>query len=155
MVYLGVDLHRKRSHVVALDERGDVLLSRRIDSTREDFRRVFGELEPEPLRVAFEAAYGWSWFAYLARDFAPLDAAALMSLRRFEMAVRLAIRGETSSAFTLRTLEPAAANDIELVALAKATSRERYARPSELVDREPSVPQTPVLEARTSVLTID
>ena len=68
MVYLGVDLHRKRSHVVALDEKGDVLLSRRIASRPEDFCRVFGELEPEPLQVAFEAAYGWSWLADLLAD---------------------------------------------------------------------------------------
>ncbi len=68
MVYLGVDLHRKRSHVVALDEKGEVLLSRRINRSRDDFCRVFGELEPEPLRVVFEAAYGWSWFADLLVD---------------------------------------------------------------------------------------
>ena len=30
MVYVGVDLHRKRSHVVALDPTGEVVLSRRI-----------------------------------------------------------------------------------------------------------------------------
>ena len=30
MVYVGVDLHRKRSHVVALDPAGEVVLSRRI-----------------------------------------------------------------------------------------------------------------------------
>jgi len=29
MVYLGVDLHRKLSHVVALDETGEVVLERR------------------------------------------------------------------------------------------------------------------------------
>jgi len=28
MVYIGVDLHRKRSHVVALDQPGEVRLSR-------------------------------------------------------------------------------------------------------------------------------
>lgn len=66
MVYLGVDLHRKRSHVVAMGEDGDVLLSRRIASRPEDFRRVFGELEP--IKVVFEAAYGWSWFADLLVD---------------------------------------------------------------------------------------
>ncbi len=68
MVYLGVDLHRKRSHVVALDEQGEVLLSRRIASRPPDFRRVFGEFEGEPLRVVFEAAYGWSWLADLLTD---------------------------------------------------------------------------------------
>lgn len=68
MVYLGVDLHRKRSHVVAMGEDGTVLLSRRINSRPEDFGRIFGELEPEPIKVVFEAAYGWSWFTDLLVD---------------------------------------------------------------------------------------
>src|SRR5205823_9353 len=38
----------------------------------------------------------------LAKGFAPLDASALESLPRFEMAARLAIDGTTSSGFTLR-----------------------------------------------------
>jgi hypothetical protein len=45
MVYLGVDLHRKRSVVTALAEDGTVVLTRRIASRPEDFQRVFGELE--------------------------------------------------------------------------------------------------------------
>jgi len=55
MVYLGVDLHPKVSHVVALDEAGREVLSRRFEHSRDAFRRVFGELEPEPISVAFEA----------------------------------------------------------------------------------------------------
>lgn len=42
MVHIGVDLHRKRSHVAALDNAGELLLSRRIDSTPEALFRVFG-----------------------------------------------------------------------------------------------------------------
>jgi len=68
MVYLGVDLHRKRSVVTALAEDGTVILSRRIASRPEDFQRVFGELEPRSLSVTFEATYGWSWFADLLAD---------------------------------------------------------------------------------------
>ena len=73
MVYLGVDLHRKRSVVTALAEDGGVMLSRRIRSCPEDFQRVFGELEPWSISVAFEATYGWSWFADLLAD-AGIDA---------------------------------------------------------------------------------
>jgi transposase len=68
MVYLGVDLHRKVSHVVALDDTGREILSRRFEHSPEAFRRVFGELEPEPISVAFEATYGWGWFADLLAD---------------------------------------------------------------------------------------
>jgi len=68
MVYLGVDLHRKHSVVAALDETGKLMFSRRIESRPEEFRRVFGELEPCSQSVAFEATYGWSWFADLLAD---------------------------------------------------------------------------------------
>ena len=68
MVYIGVDLHRKISHVVALDEAGSTILSRRFEHSPDAFRRVFGELEPEPITVAFEATYGWGWFADLLAD---------------------------------------------------------------------------------------
>jgi transposase len=68
MVYVGVDLHRKRSHVVALDPTGEVVLSRRIGNAPTEFWRIFGELEPQPIKVAFEATYGWSWFADLLAD---------------------------------------------------------------------------------------
>src|SRR6266508_2859845 len=68
MVYVGVDLHRKSSHVAVLDGEGAVLASRRIPSRPEEFLRVFGELEEGPIEVAFEATYGWNWFADLLAD---------------------------------------------------------------------------------------
>ena len=85
----------------------------------------------------------WPWrrrrpdtAAYLARTFAPLDAAALASLPRYEMAARLAIDGTTSHAFTLRTVAPSAVSDPDRAEATKATALARYGRPSELVDRE-------------------
>ncbi len=47
MVYVGVDLHRKSSHVAVLAGDGELLASRRIASHPEEFLRVFGELEAE------------------------------------------------------------------------------------------------------------
>ena len=44
--------------------------------------------------------------ASLGREFAPLDATALLSLDRFEAAARLCLDGHTRPAFTLRTLPP-------------------------------------------------
>jgi transposase len=68
MVYVGVDLHRKSSHVAVLDGDGELLASRRIPSRPEEFLRVFGELQAEPAGVAFEATFGWGWFADLLSD---------------------------------------------------------------------------------------
>ncbi len=74
--------------------------------------------------------------SYLAHEFAPLDANALMSLPRFEMAARLSIGGETSRTFTLRTLPPADAADPAVAVMARAGSLERYGRPLEMIDAE-------------------
>ncbi|HEY8115037.1 MAG TPA: transposase [Actinomycetota bacterium] len=68
MVYVGVDLHRKSSHVAVLADDGELLASRRIASRPDEFLRVFGELEAQPVGVAFEATYGWGWFADLLSD---------------------------------------------------------------------------------------
>lgn len=68
MVYIGVDLHRKRSQLAALDEAGELLFNRSIASESDAFLRVFGELAPEPIEVAFEATIGWGWFADLLAD---------------------------------------------------------------------------------------
>jgi transposase len=68
MVYIGVDLHRKRSQVVALDEAGEVLLNRRVPTSGDELLRVFGEAGQDDLQVAFEATFGWGWFADLLVD---------------------------------------------------------------------------------------
>lgn len=68
MVYIGVDLHRKRSQVAAVDQAGQLLLSRRIATDPRQFVRLFGELAPQPVEVAFEATFGWGWFADLLAE---------------------------------------------------------------------------------------
>jgi hypothetical protein len=73
--------------------------------------------------------------AHLAREFAPLDAAALMALARFEAAARLSIDGTTSPTFTLRTLPPRAGVPT-LAADARAAMFERFAKPVGAIDQE-------------------
>jgi transposase len=68
MVYIGVDLHRKRSQLAVLDQSGELLASRSIPSQPDEFLPVFGELEPHPIEVAFEATLGWGWFADMLAD---------------------------------------------------------------------------------------
>jgi transposase len=64
MMYVGIDLHRRRSHIVALEEDGSERLSRRIGNDPAAFLGLLGELEGE-VEVALEAAYGWEWLADL------------------------------------------------------------------------------------------
>ena len=57
--FVGIDLHRNRSHLVAVDEAGERVFSRRV---RNDPGRVLDALaELDDPRVAVEATYGWEW----------------------------------------------------------------------------------------------
>ncbi|MGN6170826.1 MAG: IS110 family transposase [Solirubrobacteraceae bacterium] len=64
---VGIDLHRKRSHVAALDEHGGELLSRRIVNDPDTFLALLSELDGES-KIALEATYGWEWLAELLED---------------------------------------------------------------------------------------
>jgi transposase len=64
---VGIDLHRKRSHVAALDEHGGELFSRRIVNDPDTFVALLGELDGES-KIALEATYGWEWLADLLED---------------------------------------------------------------------------------------
>jgi transposase len=64
---VGIDLHRSRSQLAVLDERGGELLSRRIANEREIFLELLQGLGDD-VRVALEATYGWEWLADLLED---------------------------------------------------------------------------------------
>jgi len=64
---VGIDLHRKRSHVAALDERGGELFSRRIVNDPDVFVALLDGLDGES-KIALEATYGWEWLADLLED---------------------------------------------------------------------------------------
>jgi transposase len=68
MVYIGVDLHRKRSQVAAVDQDGKLLFNRSVATESMDLLRVLGEIEDRQPQVAFEATFGWGWFADLLAD---------------------------------------------------------------------------------------
>lgn len=67
MVYVGIDVHRKRSQVAVLDEGGTQLSNRNYENTSQALREALDELEPGT-SVAFEAAYGWGWLADLLSE---------------------------------------------------------------------------------------
>jgi Transposase len=54
---VGIDLHRKRSHVAVLDEHGTELLSRRIVNDPQTFLELLEGIEGEA-KIALEATYG-------------------------------------------------------------------------------------------------
>ena len=67
MVYVGIDLHRKRSHVAVVEEDGSQSISRRLLNDQEVFRELVGEVGANA-KFALEASYGWEWLAELLED---------------------------------------------------------------------------------------
>ena len=86
-VYVGIDVHRKRSQVAVIDSGGEVLATRNVPNGVETILGVIGGLPPGT-PAAFEAAYGWGWLAGLLEDYGfdphlvhPLQCKAIASAR--------------------------------------------------------------------------
>jgi transposase len=59
---VGIDLHKRRSHIAALDDHGRKVLSRRVENDPATFLELLAEIDGES-KVALEATYGWEWLA--------------------------------------------------------------------------------------------
>src|SRR5438094_4767914 len=86
-VYIGIDVHRKRSPVAVVTEDGKVQLNRNVVNGSEPMLRLIGDL-PAGTPVAFEAAFGWGWLVELLEDYGfdphlvhPLRCKAIASAR--------------------------------------------------------------------------
>jgi transposase len=86
-VYVGIDVHRKRSQVAVVTEDGTVVLNKNAVNGSTPFLQLIGDL-PSGTPVAFEAAFGWSWLADLLEDYGfeahlvhPLRCKAIASAR--------------------------------------------------------------------------
>jgi len=67
-VYVGIDVHRKRSQVAVVDQAGQVLANRNVPNGVQTVLGVIGDL-PSGTPVAFEAAFGWGWLVELLEDY--------------------------------------------------------------------------------------
>jgi transposase len=67
-VYVGIDVHRKRSQVAVVDQAGQVLANRNVSNGVQPILQVIGDL-PIDTPVAFEAAFGWGWLVELLEDY--------------------------------------------------------------------------------------
>ena len=86
-VYVGIDVHRKRSQVAVIDQDGKVLANRNVNNGVTPILSVIGGLPPGT-PAAFEAAYGWGWLVELLEDYGfephlvhPLRCKAIASAR--------------------------------------------------------------------------
>ena len=67
MLYVGLDVHRRRTQVAVVDEGGHELFNRNVPNDPEKLADALCGAEPGT-PVAFEATYGWAWLAELLRE---------------------------------------------------------------------------------------
>jgi hypothetical protein len=67
-VYVGIDVHRKRSQLAVIDAKGEVLANRNVPNGAEPILKVIGGL-PTGTPAAFEAAFGATWLVELLEDY--------------------------------------------------------------------------------------
>jgi transposase len=63
-VYVGIDVHRKRSQIDIVDDAGHQQRNRNVPNDPAELVPILGDL-PAGTAVAFEAAYGWGWLVDL------------------------------------------------------------------------------------------
>ena len=66
-VYVGIDVHRKRSQVAIVQADGGQRLTHNVVNGSAELIEILGGLPPDT-PGAFEAAYGWTWLAELLDD---------------------------------------------------------------------------------------
>src|SRR5213595_1690456 len=86
-VYVGIDVHRKRSQVAVIDADGEVLANRNVPNGAEPILGMIGGLPPGT-PAAFEAGFGTGWLVELLEDYGfdphlvhPLRCKAIASAR--------------------------------------------------------------------------
>ena len=67
-VYVGIDVHRKRSQVAVIDANGEVVANRNVPNGVEPILGVIGGL-PAGTPAAFEAAFDTGWLVELLEDY--------------------------------------------------------------------------------------
>jgi hypothetical protein len=67
-VYVGIDVHRKRSQVAVIDKDGEVLANRNVPNGAETVLGVIGGLPP-----GTPVAFGRGWLVELLEDCGPAD----------------------------------------------------------------------------------
>src|ERR1700689_1936461 len=86
-VYVGIDVHRKRSQIAVVDAVGEVQVNRNVPNGVGSVLGGIGDW-PAGTPVAFEAGFGWGWLVELLDDYGfephlvhPLACKAIASAR--------------------------------------------------------------------------
>jgi transposase len=66
-IYVGMDVHRKRSQIAIVDDAGEERRNRNVPNDPAELVPILGGLPPGTA-VAFEGAYGWGWLVELLEE---------------------------------------------------------------------------------------
>jgi len=76
MNYVGIDYHKKYSHVTAIDEKGSVIRSKRLENKPESFQEFFKRLDG-PSEAVLEASRTWGVMYDLLEDLEEVESVEL------------------------------------------------------------------------------
>ncbi len=87
MLYVGVDAHKSTSQITVMNEAGEILRRKRVNSTSEGFKEALAGYD-EPFKAVLEASYSWGpmydWLDDLSEEVLlahPLKVRAIASAR--------------------------------------------------------------------------
>lgn len=104
MNYVGIDLHKKYSVLVAVDEHGKELARGRVnENSREGFAQFFARLEGEA-KVVLEACWNWGRIHDLLKEMEPVEEVVLAHPLKTRLIASAQIKTDQLDALALATL---------------------------------------------------
>lgn len=103
MNYVGIDYHKKYSHVTAIDQKGQVIKSERLDNKPESFQEFFGDLEG-PSQTVLEASRTWGVMFDLLEELDGVETVTLAHPLKVRAIAEAKIKTDKIDAHTLAQL---------------------------------------------------
>lgn len=103
MNYIGIDYHKKYSHVTAINEEGKVISSKRLDNKIEVFEDFFRDLD-SPSQAVIEASRTWGVMFDLLEGIAGVESVTLAHPQKVRAIAEAKIKTDKIDAETLAQL---------------------------------------------------
>lgn len=103
MYSVGIDYHKRYSHVTAVDERGGIALSRRLQNEPGEFERFFTELDGS-VKVVLEASRTWGTLFDMLEGIAGVERICLAHPAKVRMIAEAKVKTDKIDAETLAQL---------------------------------------------------
>ena len=101
--YVGIDYHKKYSHVTAIDEEGRVMRSKRLENRPESFREFFKRLEG-PSETVLEASRTWGVMYDLLEEIEGVESVELAHSQKVRAIAEAKIKTDKVDSYILAQL---------------------------------------------------